>query len=461
MKHFVSSVTLVTILLIFINAGSLAGQVNGEKGWKAGLAKGNITPKEPIWLAGYASRTHPSDGVLADIWVRVLAVQDARGRKAVLITSDLLGFPKKLSDRIRNGIAIKYGLTRAQIILSYSHTHSGPVLTDALFDIYPLDEHQLDIIKAYSSELEKRIIELTGEALGKMAPAKIYSGGGITRFQVNRRTNTESKLTPQTELNGPNDYAVPVLKVTDSFGNLLAISFGYACHATVLDIYQVSGDYPGFAEAELEKTHPGAYAMFFQGAGADQNPLPRRSIALARQYGKELAAAVERVLSENMKQLEPVLETAYSEIDLAFSAPPSKDTLLAIEKTKDGYQRQWAINQIKHLKDYGSLMSTYPYPVQVWRLGNQAIFALGGELVVQYAIDLKKIFGPDVFVLGYVNDDMAYIPTETILNEGGYEGESSMMVYGLPSKWEAGIQGRILAEMRKLAARAGVNELSK
>jgi len=162
-----------------------------------------------------------------------------------------------------------------------------------------------------------------------------------------------------------------------------------------------------------------------------------------------------------MKQLEPVLETAYSEIDLAFSAPPSKDTLLAIEKTKDGYQRQWAINQIKHLKDYGSLMSTYPYPVQVWRLGNQAIFALGGELVVQYAIDLKKIFGPDVFVLGYVNDDMAYIPTETILNEGGYEGESSMMVYGLPSKWEAGIQGRILAEMRKLAARAGVNELTK
>jgi neutral ceramidase len=113
------------------------------------------------------------------------------------------------------------------------------------------------------------------------------------------------------------------------------------------------------------------------------------------------------------------------------------------------------------MKDYGSLMSSYPYPVEVWRLGNQAIFALGGELVVQYAVDLKKIFGQDIFVLGYVNDDMAYIPTEAILSEGGYEGESSMMVYGLPSKWETGLQSKILAEMRRLALKTGVNELSK
>jgi hypothetical protein len=58
--------------------------------------------------------------------------------------------------------------------------------------------------------------------------------------------------------------------------------------------------------------------------------------------------------------------------------------------------------------------------------------------------------------MGYVNDDMAYIPSETILKEGGYEGESSMRVYGLPTTWAPGIEGVIIDEMKKLAAKAGV-----
>jgi neutral ceramidase len=456
MKNIFLLLTFSGLLSVLTTTTPLAGQTAGEKGWKAGVSRGIITPQDSIWLGGYAARTHPSEGVLADLWVRVLAIQDARGRKAVFITSDLLGFPKKMSDRIRNMIAVRYGLTRSQIILSYSHTHSGPVLSDALINIYPLDENQAQVIKDYSTGLEKQIVELTGDALGKLVPVKIFSGSGITRFQVNRRNNSEARLTPQTQLNGPNDYAVPVLKVTDQSGSLLAVIFGYACHATVLDIYQISGDYPGFAEAELEKAHSGTAAMFFQGAGADQNPLPRRSVALARQYGKELAAAVERVLSENMKQLDPLLETSYSEIDVPFSEPPSKDSLLVVERTKDGYQKQWAVNQLKRLKDYGSLMKSYPYPVEVWRMGSQTIVALGGELVVDYAIELKKLYGQDIIVLGYVNDDMAYIPTEAMLGEGGYEGDTSMIAYGLPSKWAPGIEEKIIDEVKKLAGRIGV-----
>lgn len=430
------------------------------KGWKAGISRAIITPSTPIWLAGYASRTHPSEGVLTDLWVKILAIEDAKGKKAVLIACDLLGFPKNMSDRIRNQIAVSYGLTRSQIILSYTHTHSGPVLMGALFDIYPLDEAQLKVINDYSGYLEKKIVELTGEAIGAMVPAKISSQSGITRFQVNRRNNAETSLTPQTLLKGPNDYSVPVLKVTDMSGNLMAVAFGYACHATVLDIYQISGDYPGFAQIEIEKAHPGATAMFFQGAGADQNPLPRRTIPLAKQYGRELAAAVERVLSENMKQLDPVLWTTYSEVNLAFSPPPSKDSLIKIANEEQGYQKRWAVNQLRTLKNNGSLMTSYPYPVEVWKLGNQIIMALGGELVVEYSIGLKKFFGPDVFVLGYVNDDMAYIPSETILDEGGYEAESSQRVYGLPSKWASGIELKIYEEMKKLASKIGVKQIA-
>lgn len=462
MKKSIPSLFLALILILSYNSADSALAQQASKGWKAGISRSIITPSEPIWLAGYASRTHPSEGVLADLWVKVLALEDAKGKKAVLITSDLLGFPKRMSDRIRNQIAVRYGLTRAQIILSYTHTHSGPVLTGALFNIYPLDDNQQRVIREYSDNLEKKIVDLTGEAIASMAPSRIFSQSGITRFQVNRRNNTEATLTPLTDLKGPNDYSVPVLKVTDLSGNLTAIIFGYACHATVLDIYQISGDYPGFAQTEIEKSHPGVTAMFFQGAGADQNPLPRRTIPLARQYGKELAAAVERVLSENnMRSLDPVLWTAYSEVNLSFSTPPSKDSLIKVAREADGYQKKWAINQLGTLKNYGSLMTSYPYPLEIWKIGDQVLMALGGELVVEYSIGLKKLFGPDVFVMGYVNDDMAYIPSRSILEEGGYEGESSQMVYGLPSKWNSGIETMIYNEMKRLAAMIGIKQVQQ
>ena len=430
-----------------------------DKGWKAGIARTVITPSEPVWMAGYASREHPSEGTLVDLWAKALAIEDAKGQKVVLITTDLLGIPAKMSARIRDQIAIRHGLTRSQIILSSSHTHTGPVLMDALFDIYVLNEQQLNSVKKYSNELENKIIALTGEALRSMVPAQIFSQNGVTRFQVNRRNNTEATLVQQTDLKGPNDYSVPVLKVADQEGNLLAVAFGYSCHATVLSFYQFSGDYPGFAQIELEKLYPGATAMFFQGTGADQNPLPRRTVALAQQYGKELAAAVERVLNEDMNRLEPLISTAYSEIDLAFSSPPSKEALQKIESETEGYQKRWATRQLATLQKNGSLVKSYPYPIQMWRLGNQCIMTMGGEVVIEYSIQLKKLFGPEIFVMGYVNDDMAYIPSETILSEGGYEGESSQMVYGLPSKWAAGIQERILNEFRKLAPAAGIKKI--
>lgn len=454
---------LVSILFSFIVINCLIvsnafGQQTSETVWKAGLAKAVITPQEPMWMAGYASRDHESEGILTDLWIKVLAIQDARGKKAVLVTSDLLGYPGKMSDHIRDQIAVRYGLTRSQIILSCSHTHTGPVLDDALFDIYPIDARHKEVIRKYTLNLEKKIVELIGEAIGKMSPAHIYSQNGVTRFQVNRRNNPEAEINTISDLRGPNDYAVPVLKVTDKDGRMIAVAFGYSCHPTVLNFYQFSGDYPGFAQLELERLYPGATAMFFQGAGADQNPLPRRSVPLAKQYGKELAAAVERVLSEEMIVLEASLSTAYSELDLKFAEPPSKEELLRIEKEAIGFEKNWATSQLKILKDKGSLPVSYPYPLQIWKLGSQPIMTFGGELVIEYSIELKKIFGPDLFIIGYANEDMAYIPSETILQEGGYEGELSMRVYGLPGKWENGIQAAIINEMKRLALKTGLKE---
>lgn len=75
---------------------------------------------------------------------------------------------------------------------------------------------------------------------------------------------------------------------------------------------------------------------------------------------------------------------------------------------------------------------------------------------MEYANALKRIFGQDVFVLGYSNDVMAHIPNLAILREGGYEGASSQMVYGLPNTWKANIETLIIDVVLKLAKQVGV-----
>jgi len=242
-----------------------------------------------------------------------------------------------------------------------------------------------------------------------------------------------------------------VLRIADTSGAIKALVFGYACHNTVLDKYQFSGDYAGFAQLELEKAYPDATALYFQGAGADQNPMPRRTVPLAQQFGRELAAAVQRVLDEPMRPLAPQLTTAYSEIDLALSPPPTETELTTIINGSEPYQQRWARRVLAQKQAGQPFPTSYPYPVQVWKLGDQALFALGGELVVAYALEIKKRYGPEAFVLGYSNDVMAYIPSETILQEGGYEGASSQMVYGHPGPWQPGLQEQIMKEVERLA----------
>ncbi|MGI9543909.1 MAG: neutral/alkaline non-lysosomal ceramidase N-terminal domain-containing protein, partial [Cyclobacteriaceae bacterium] len=427
---------------------------NDETGWKAGVARVVITPQQSMWMAGYASRTGPSEGKLHDLWAKALALEDASGAQAVLVTADLVGLPKHISDNICNRAQEKFKLSRAQIILNSSHTHSGPVLQDALFDIYPLDADQLELIKAYSDWLEDQMVELIGEALSALEPAQLYANNGIARFQVNRRNNHEDSFLEQTELNGPNDYAVPVIKVESGSGKLMAIAFGYACHPTVLDTTQWSGDYPGFAQAELEALHPGTTAMFFQGAGGDQNPMPRKSVALARQFGRTLASSVERVLEEEMQTLSPKLLTTYSEVDLTLKKP-SEGELKRVEAEFAENQWHWADRILEKTRKAESL-KPYSYPLQIWGLGEQLVVSLGGEPVVGYAIGLKRMLGPNTFIMGYSNDVMAYIPTTAILWEGGYEGLSSQMAYGIPGKWHSNIEPLIYGEVLQMAQKLGV-----
>ncbi|MDO8994383.1 MAG: neutral/alkaline non-lysosomal ceramidase N-terminal domain-containing protein, partial [Daejeonella sp.] len=138
----ISIINLLIVILTLINP--VQAQNTASLEWKAGVGKADITPKMAMPMAGFASRTHSSEGTLHPLWAKALALEDSKGNKAVMISSDLLGFPKDVSDRIRDRIKSKYGLDRAQILLNSSHTHSGPVIGDALMDIYVLDNQQIE-----------------------------------------------------------------------------------------------------------------------------------------------------------------------------------------------------------------------------------------------------------------------------------------------------------------------------
>ena len=447
MQTAASLVSILTLTFIGLLTGMTStAESSNETPWLAGVARVDITPQEPMWMAGFAARDQPSEGVLHPLWVKALALKDGEGNQVVLVTSDLLGFPKNMSDRIRDQIASVHGLGRAQIILSASHTHGGPVVGDTLRCMYPIDEEQEDAITRYTTLLENQIVTLVGDALNALEPAALYSGNGIARIAVNSRNNEESEMTPSTMPVGPSDHAVPVLSVMREDGSLAAIVFGYACHPTVLTGYQWNGDYVGFAQIALEEAWPGATAMFFAGCGGDQRAFPRtgRTVARARQYGNTLAAAVNCVLEEPMRPLNALLRTAYAETMLDLEPAPSIDDIRNLVMNTGGYEQlcyQWMLD----LHEAGANMPTaWPVPVQLWWLGDQPIVAIGGEVTVDYALRVKERLGNDCFVMGYANDVMAYLPSERVLEEGGYEGISAQLLYGMPGAWKPGLETRIL-----------------
>lgn len=448
--------TLVSALILAIGP---AGPARGGS-WQAGVAKVAITPREPTWMAGYGARNHPSEGAIHDLWAKALFLQDTGGRKALLVTLDLCGIGPDVSNAVRDAARARFGLERDRIVLACSHTHSGPVVGGNLRPMVAmLDEAQRRRVDEYTKALVASLNNVIGEAFTDMIPAVLFWGTGRADFAVNRRENKEKDipaLRAALALKGPVDHDVPVLRVMNDEGKDLAIVFGYACHCTVLDGYQFSGDYAGFAQLALEKAHPGTQAMFVAGCGADQNPLPRRSVELAEKYGGEMAVAVDEVIATPMHVVEGSLGSAYEEVGLKFAALPTAVELEATAKSKDPIVARRAELLLATLKAKGSLDPSYPYPVQAWRLGDLTWVLLGGEVVVDYSLRLKRNLGSSkTWVSGYCNDVMAYIPSQRVLKEGGYEGGGAMLYYGLPSPWADSVEEDIVGAVAKVLGAIG------
>ena len=91
-----------------------------------------------------------------------------------------------------------------------------------------------------------------------------------------------------------------------------------------------------------------------------------------------------------------------------------------------------------------------------WRLGDLTWIFLGGEVVVDYSLRLKRNLGTSrTWVSGYCNDVMAYIPSSRVLKEGGYEGGGAMLYYGLPSPWADSVEDDIVGTVGKVLGALG------
>ena len=446
----------ITILSIaFVLALNHAARTTArEELWKAGLASVDITPTEPIWLAGYAARTHPSEGAVHPIYAKALALEDSRKNRLVIVTSDLLGFTRALSEPIARKLEQRFKLRRDQVLFTSSHTHTAPVVREYMVFAYGLTPEQEAAVERYSRMLEDRVVEVVRGALKDMAPARLSFGRGEAGFGVNRRVAGSKGYVIDVNRAGPVDHEVPVLRIEGKEGRLRGVIFSYACHNTTLtgEFYQVSGDYAGFAQVAFEKKHPGSRALFVLGCAGDTNPYPRSELKHAEAHGVELAEAVEKVLQGPMSPVSGDLRTALEYTMLSFAPPPAKEELEARLQEKDRGRQRHAQRMLDMLKRDGRLPAQYPYPVHAAQFGKSlTLVALGGEVVVDYSLRLKKeLSGNPLLLMAYANDVMAYIPSLRVLKEGGYEGGGSMIFYGRPGPWAEDVEDLVVKKVHEV-----------
>jgi hypothetical protein len=424
-----------------------------QNNWKAGLSRRIITPQEPMLMAGYAGRDKPFESVLHDLWAKAVALEDENGTRVVLVCIDLIGLTTKFCDEIGGRVQERWGVPRENLVFSASHTHSGPMLSGVIeVMLHGVEEEQKNLIQDYTRRLADTLTEIIGQALENLEPAHLNFGRGQAMFAVNRRTPTANGFANAYNPTGPSDFEVPVLQVSTPDGEPRAIICGYACHTTTLSGLQISGDWAGFAQLELEEKIPGVQAMVMLGCAADQNPLPRGEAIQAKTYGAQLCTAVLRALGQTLQPLNGPLQVQYETIELALQ-PHTRDEFeeRLNSESNDIWTKRHAELMLQHY-DAGAPIQKIEYPVQAISFGNDCVLlVLSGEVVVDYSLRAKRELNiENLIVIGYANGIAAYIPSLRVLREGGYEAGDSRIYFGLPTPFAEDVEERIFAAIERV-----------
>ena len=236
---------------------------------QAAVARTVITPPLGIAHAGWGAQTHQrAEGVDLDLLATVLLVADGEC-EAALVDVEFCTVGRELADRIRNAVSEQTGIPVAHVRLSYSHTHSGPMLGPSW-----MTEGE-ELIPAYVASLPGRIAGAAWEARRRLRPARVAVGSGASDIVVNRRFRLPSgRVVVGRNWGGFADREVKVVRIDDAEERPLAVLVNFGCHPTIMGPPNrlVTPDYPGVVRRVVEAA-TGATCLFLQGAAGNVHAL--------------------------------------------------------------------------------------------------------------------------------------------------------------------------------------------
>ncbi len=441
--------------------------------YKAGGASVCFTPDELLWLAGYAVRNAPAHGKISDLYASALALEDETGQRFVIASADIIAVNPAVRDRVAKELQQRHGLSHHQLLLTATHTHYAPEFRPDKALFFHVAPEYATKIPAVANKLVESITAAIDQALARLEPVRLFARKASAGFAHNRRRRGVKAGNPSTE--DTFDQDVPVLDCGDASGKRKAIVFGYACHCTTIppEDLRYCGDWAGFAKDELQQANNGATSLFIPGPGADQDPEPRGSLELSRQYGHEMAQSVQSALDAPGIEITGPMRIGWEDVSLSLQ-PVTGDAIENMLTTDDPPQHVKA----KYLRDQmergEKLITSYSVPIQVIRFGNELLLvALSGEPVIDWAHKLKNEYQqaarnderptkaskrepddpnsfPAVWVAGYCNDVFDYVPTRRIQAEGGYEGGRANLWNWIPAPFTDDVEDRVTAAVDRL-----------
>lgn len=417
---------------------------------KVGAAAVVITPPEGTPLAGYYNY-RGSRAVLDDIYSKAI-VLEVGDRKAALVVCDLISLPRHVVTEARRQIEKATKIPGANVMISATHTHTGPVLAreSALDELVGATS---DLGKRYTEKLPELIAKSVEEADKRLAPARAsVTHGKEEGLSFNRRFfmkdgtvswNPAKQHRDIVKPAGPIDPDVGVVYFDSPKNAPIATYINFAMHPDTVGGEGVSADYPGVLSRLLGE-YRGAemLTMFANGCCGNINHRdvnwldPQKGPGEAKRIGTILAADVMRA----MRDLKPLsvdalrIRSEIVELPLAPIAradvQAARETIGQVKDPKTKFLDK--VKAFKVLDVQARDGKSWEVEVQVISLGDQlAWVSLPGEIFVELGLAIKKDSPyPHTFVAELANGSIGYIPNKQAYSQGNYEVVSARCAEG-------------------------------
>lgn len=425
----------------------MSGSVDaGSSALMAGAAVSDLTPQRRVFLYGYPHVARDSTGVHDPLQCAALYVRRGGGQ-ALFLANDLVHVSKELVAGIRRSITAETGVPAEAIMVTATHTHSGPVIVDHVSNAADPVVPKAD--PAYLQWVVRQVAAAAKAAVNAAQPAEL--GLVIARAQ-GVGTNRHDPI-------GPADPDVPVLvaRAADTHAPIAAMVV-YAMHPTVLheDSTLISGDFPHFARRYLQEHGLGANCPVLYHHGASGNQSPRHvtranTFAEAQRLGELLGRAIVDALPAMTFGVSVSIAARRRFVDLILrempARAPAQRTLRAAREMFQRLQREGAPRAVVRTAECdvfgaeetaelanagidgrlaGAAAECSPAEIQVIEIGRWRFVGWPGEFFVEYALELKR-GAPDTFVITLANGELqGYVVTAEADASGVYEARNAL-----------------------------------